>query len=105
MLKGFFACFRLVILILGDRQQVALENLALRQQVAVLNRNIRRWCRYPHSLLRQSAFLITLFFLTESFALAQIDRLALGTRFNASGSQLTFRVFSSPATRIELYLY
>ena len=54
---------------------------------------------------RASAYLIGFLFLTESFVFAQIDRLTLGTRFNANGSDLTFRVYSAHATRIELYLY
>lgn len=49
--------------------------------------------------------LITSLLLSEVVALAQIDRLSLGARFDASGSQVTFRVYSSRATRIELYLY
>jgi glycogen operon protein len=54
---------------------------------------------------RKAAVLFVVLVLGEALALAQIDRLALGARFNASGSQLTFRVYSSHATRIELYLY
>ena len=52
-----------------------------------------------------SARLLTLLLTVEWVALAQIDRLTLGARFNASNSQLTFRVYSSRASRIELYLY
>jgi glycogen operon protein len=48
---------------------------------------------------------LVLLFLTEPFAFAQIDRLTLGARVDAARSQLTFRVYSSRATRIELYLY
>jgi isoamylase len=36
---------------------------------------------------------------------AQIDHLHLGSQFDASGSASSFRVYSSCATRIELYLY
>lgn len=54
---------------------------------------------------RQLILLSALLLLSEVVALAQIDRLSLGARFDASGSQLAFRVYSSRATRIELYLY
>ena len=55
--------------------------------------------------VRQSVSLLIFLALSQFLALAQIDRLRLGPRFDASGSQLTFRVYSSRATRIELYLY
>jgi isoamylase len=48
---------------------------------------------------------LLLLLVTEPSAFAQIDRLALGARFDAAPSQLTFRIYSSRATRIELYLY
>ncbi len=54
---------------------------------------------------RSIFLLILLFFLAEVFSFAQVDRLALGARFDPTGSQLIFRVYSSRATRIELYLY
>ena len=55
---------------------------------------------------RQSASTIVLvIFLSQFVAFSQIDRQALGARFDATASQLTFRVYSSRATRMELYLY
>ena len=51
------------------------------------------------------SLLIPLLFLAEVSSFAQIDRLSLGAHFDPTGSQLTFRVYSSRATRIELYLY
>lgn len=36
---------------------------------------------------------------------ADIDSMKLGARYNASASEITFRVYSSRATRIEVYLY
>src|SRR5215475_3281499 len=38
-------------------------------------------------------------------ATAEINRLHLGAQFDSSGTQVTFRVYSSRATRIELNLY
>ena len=38
-------------------------------------------------------------------AQAEINRLNLGAQFDPTGTQVTFRVYSSRATRIELYLY
>jgi glycogen operon protein len=55
--------------------------------------------------LQQLVCVLIFLALCGSFALAQIDRLTLGARFDTSGSQLTFRVYSFRATRIELYLY
>jgi len=66
------------------------------------------WCaRFTihRKLARKLIVLLTVLVLGEALALAQIDRLSLGARFNASGSQLLFRVYSSHATRVELYLY
>ena len=39
MLRALISGFRLICLLLGGHQQVALENLALRQQLAILRRN------------------------------------------------------------------
>jgi glycogen operon protein len=36
---------------------------------------------------------------------SEINRLTLGARVNPAGTETRFRVFSSKATRIELYLY
>jgi len=58
-----------------------------------------------HELARRLLVLLAVLVLGEAIALAQIDRLTLGARFDASGSQLTFRVYSSHATRVDLYLY
>lgn len=55
-------------------------------------------------LQRQYVFLAIFLLLTRALGLAQIDRLKLGARFS-DDRQLTFRVFSSRATRIELCLY
>jgi glycogen operon protein len=38
-------------------------------------------------------------------ARAEINRLHLGAQFDASGTQVTFRVYSSRASRIEVYMY
>ena len=46
-----------------------------------------------------------LLFLIDAFASAQINRLALGAQFDTTGSQVSFRVYSARATRIELWLY
>jgi isoamylase len=54
---------------------------------------------------RKLAVLFALLVVSETLTLAQIDRLTLGGRFDASGSQVSFRVYSSHATRVELYLY
>jgi glycogen operon protein len=54
---------------------------------------------------RQPAALFGFLLLTACLALAQIDRQGLGARFDSTGSQVEFRVYSSRATRIELYLY
>ena len=42
MLKALLSGLRLLLLVLGGHKQVALENLALRHQIAVLKRNVRR---------------------------------------------------------------
>ncbi len=42
MLKRFLLGFRVILLALGGRKYVALENVALRQQIAVLKRDVRR---------------------------------------------------------------
>jgi hypothetical protein len=42
MLKAIFVGTRFVILLLGGHQHVALENVALRQQLAVFKRDINR---------------------------------------------------------------
>jgi glycogen operon protein len=52
-----------------------------------------------------AARLLLFFFLIQCPATAQIDRLALGARFSGDKSHLSFRIYSSRATRIELYLY
>jgi isoamylase len=54
---------------------------------------------------RIAALLLVTFSLGQLPVRAEIDRLHLGSQFDASGSQLTFRVYSSRATRIEIYLY
>jgi glycogen operon protein len=52
-----------------------------------------------------AARLLVAFSLWQPAVRAEINRLHLGSQFDAAGSQLTFRVYSSRATRIELYLY
>ena len=42
MLKGLLLGFRFIVLVLGGHKQVGLENLALRHQIAVLKRDVRR---------------------------------------------------------------
>jgi hypothetical protein len=42
MVHSILLGFRLVILVLGGHQQVALENAALRQQLAVFKRSVKR---------------------------------------------------------------
>jgi len=54
--------------------------------------------------MRLSVLLLA-FSLWHPQADAEINRLNLGAQFDAGGSQLTFRVYSSRATRIELDLY
>src|SRR6266478_1924278 len=54
---------------------------------------------------RNPALLLVALFITALTANAEIGRLDLGARFDESGSQLTFRIYSSRAARIELYLY
>lgn len=58
------------------------------------------------SVSKRSFFLVlAILAVGHTFLFAQIDRLSLGALFDSSGSQLTFRVYSAHATRIELYLY
>jgi len=66
-------------------------------------RRFRWWT--PAGCGMQWVLLALFLLLTEVLSLAQIDRLKLGARFSEDRSQLTFRVFSSRSTRIELYLY
>ena len=42
MLKELLQGFRFILLVLSDHKQVGLENLALRHQIAVLKRDVRR---------------------------------------------------------------
>ena len=42
MLNTILAMFRAVFLILGGYEQVALENIALRQQLGIFQRSLRR---------------------------------------------------------------
>ncbi len=65
----------------------------------------RRWFTFCCELPRKLLVVLALVLVSDTLALAQIDRLSLGARFDATGSQLTFRVYSSHATRIDLYLY
>jgi isoamylase len=62
-------------------------------------------CLPTGEIFRTLVLLLLALFLTQPSVHAEIDRLHLGAQFDASGSQLTFRVYSSRATRIELFLY
>jgi isoamylase len=62
-------------------------------------------CLPTGEIFRTLVLLLRALFLTQPSVHAEIDRLHLGAQFDASGSQLTFRVYSSRATRIELFLY
>ena len=42
MLNAILSLFRMILLILGGYEQVALENLALREQLAIFQRSVRR---------------------------------------------------------------
>ena len=42
MLKGLLLRFRFIVLVLGGHKQIGLEHLALRHQIAVLKRDVRR---------------------------------------------------------------
>jgi hypothetical protein len=42
MIAAIFACFRLLFLLFGGHRAVALENIALRHQLAILSRNVAR---------------------------------------------------------------
>ena len=42
MLKGLLLGFRFIVLVFGGHKQVGLENLALRHQIAVVKRDVRR---------------------------------------------------------------
>ena len=42
MLNAILLGFRLVILVLGGQKQIALENAAMRQQLAVFKRDVKR---------------------------------------------------------------
>ena len=66
----------------------------------------RRMLANPRTAVHgQPVAVFILLLLTALPAFAQIDRQGLGARFDGTGSQVTFRVYSSRATRIELYLY
>jgi hypothetical protein len=41
MLNGTLSLFRMILLILGGYEQVALENLALREELAIFQRGVR----------------------------------------------------------------
>ena len=56
MLNGILVAIRFVILLLGGHKQVALENAALRQQLAVFKRDVKR----PRLLRRDRLFWIAL---------------------------------------------
>ena len=42
MLNSILVFFRMILLVLGGYEQVALENLALRQQIGIFQRSVRR---------------------------------------------------------------
>jgi isoamylase len=63
---------------------------------------MRRNASYRRTLLVGVLWLLGIGDVT---ALAAIDSMKLGARYDSSGSNLTFRVFSSRAERIEIYLY
>src|SRR5438128_7633160 len=42
MLNAILSLFRMILLILGGYEQVALENIALREQLAIFQRSVRR---------------------------------------------------------------
>ena len=69
-----------------------------------LSRSLTNGRAAPNTL-RIAARLLVAFSLWQPCMRAEINRLHLGPQFDAAGSQLTFRVYSSRATRIELYLY
>src|ERR1039458_3249257 len=69
-----------------------------------LSRSLTKNRAAPNTL-RIAARLLVAFSLWQPCVRAEINRLHLGPQFDAAGSQLTFRVYSSRATRIELYLY
>jgi len=41
MLNAILSVFRMILLILGGHEQVALENLALREQLTIFQRSVR----------------------------------------------------------------
>jgi glycogen operon protein len=51
------------------------------------------------------ASVLLLLFASMDVALGSIDSMKLGARYDSTGSNLTFRVFSSHAERLDLYLY
>src|SRR5215471_1906851 len=51
MLNAIFVAFRLVALVLGGHRHVALENVALRQQLSVLKRDNKRPRLHPRDRL------------------------------------------------------
>lgn len=54
---------------------------------------------------RSFALLLLVVLLPSLSAFGQINRLALGAHLDPGGAQLSFRICSSRATRIEVYLY
>jgi hypothetical protein len=62
MLNSFLLAIRFLILVFSGHKQVALENLALRQQLAVFTREKKR----PRLHNRDRVFCIALTYTTES---------------------------------------
>jgi isoamylase len=57
------------------------------------------------NLFRSFALWLALVIFLAANSYAGIDSMKLGARYNANASEITFRVYSSHATRIEVYLY
>jgi isoamylase len=60
--------------------------------------------RRLHAVQKCCAIVLALLW-AQGTGRAEINRLHLGAAFDGAGSQVTFRVYSSRATRVEVYLY
>src|SRR5687767_1667334 len=79
------------------RPRLVLECCIMIKTSFAIPSTCRRPAVYPIFLL--------IFMSAGSLASAAVNSMNLGAKYNSTNSQISFRVYSSRATRIELYLY
>src|SRR5207249_1444372 len=86
MLNAVLSLFRMILLILGGYEQVALENLALREQLAIFQRSVR----HPKTRPTDRLFWVCLRRVWKEWKSAlgkELDEIAVGLSRNTSDPQ------------------